>query len=113
MQREDETMVIRHIAGDEENVLVVIKCVSCDKVHEVKAPVAGLIARENGALIQVAFPRMSAGERELFVSGICDDCFPKAPEEDDEDEEDADPAAELNADEIEGDKMDDDPSNWY
>ena len=128
-------MVIRHIAGDEENVLVVIKCVSCNKVHEVKAPVAGLIARENGALIQVAFPRMSAGERELFVSGICDDCFPKAPEEEDEEDADADertlmerlndaeeerqnrcasdPAAELNADEIEGDKLGDDPSNWY
>lgn len=123
------------LAGDEKNVLVIIKCVSCGKIHEVKAPVAGLIARENGALIQVAFPKMSAGERELFVSGICDDCFPKedgVPYADDADADErtlmdrlndaeeerqnrcsSDPAAELNADEIEGDKLGDDPSNWY
>lgn len=100
-------MGIRTIAGDSENVIIEGACISCGKEWTVKAPMAGVIARQNGALIQVAFPKMSAGERELFVSGICDDCFPK------EEEEDADPAAELNADEIEGDKLGDDPSNWY
>ena len=82
-------MVIRRIDGDDENVVIEGACVSCRKPWEVKAPLAGVIARQNGALIQVAFPKMSAAERELFVSGICDDCFPKAPDED-EDADDCD-----------------------
>lgn len=123
-------MVIRTIAGDSKNVIIEGTCVSCGKDWSVKAPLAGVIARQNGALIQVAFPNMPAAERELFVSGICDDCFPKEEEEDaDEEDADANPyknedfktgrgfapkaAEELNADEIEGDKLGDDPSNWY
>ena len=110
-------MVVRTIAGDSENVIIEGACISCGKEWTVKAPMAGVIARQNGALIQVAFPKMSADERELFVSDICDDCFPKFPKLGDdpsnwEEEEDADPAAELNADEIEGDKLGDDPSNY-
>lgn len=76
----------KSIPGDTKNVIVEIQCVSCRKIVEVKAPIAGLKARENGALIQNAFPYMSASEREMFISQICDDCFPK--EDFDEDFED-------------------------
>ena len=84
-------MFIRRIDGDADNVLVQGNCVACGKSWEVKAPMAGVIARQNGALVQVAFPNMPAAERELFVSGICDGCFPKAPEDED-DEFDCDDA---------------------
>jgi hypothetical protein len=28
-----------------------------------------------GALVQDAFPELKEGERELFISGVCNDCF--------------------------------------
>ena len=31
----------------------------------------------NGKLIQNCFPYLTAGERELIISGICDTCFNK------------------------------------
>lgn len=68
------------IPGDSKNVIVEIQCVSCRKTVEIKAPIAGIKARENGALIQNAFPFMSASDREMFISQICDECFPKEPD---------------------------------
>jgi hypothetical protein len=73
-------MSFKAIPGDDKNVIVEIQCMSCRKTIEIKAPVAGIKARENGALIQNAFPYMSVNDREMFISQICDDCFPKEPD---------------------------------
>jgi hypothetical protein len=82
-------MSFKAIPGDDKNVIVEIVCVSCRKPVEIKAPIAGIKARENGAFIQDAFPFMPAKDREMFISQICDECFPKEPDfdEDFEDEE--------------------------
>ena len=37
---------------------------------------------EDGELIQDAMPYLSAGERELLISGVCGKCFDKMFEED-------------------------------
>jgi len=121
------------VSSDAVISTVAIQCPFCGKTSLLKVSNAGLRARMAGALIQVAFPAMPVADRELFVSGICKDCFPKEePEEEDADADErtlmerlndaeeerqnrcaSDPAAELDADEVEGDKLDDDPSNWY
>ena len=38
-------------------------------------PVAGLKAWEDGELIQDALPNLTADQRELLISGTCDDCW--------------------------------------
>lgn len=79
------------IPGDSKNVIVEIQCIDCGKIVEIKAPIAGIKARENGAFIQDAFPFMPASDREMFISQICDDCFPKEPDFDEDVEEDSEP----------------------
>lgn len=109
------------VSSDAEHSTVAIKCPSCGNTSLLKVRNAGLLAREAGAMIQVAFPDLSAADREMFVSGICDGCFHEfddfdceyADECDEDDCEDcdgcdccdgcADPAGELGQDEIAGD----------
>ena len=70
--------VIRQ-SGDD--VILVRKCPMCGK--EVRRAVnakmfdEGCYAREHGALIQRAFPEpyFSDSDRELIITGICDDCW--------------------------------------
>ena len=40
-----------------------------------------------GELVQIAFPYLSAEERETLISGICPKCWDETFGEDDEDEE--------------------------
>ena len=49
-------------------------CRICSQQQEVIAPVAGLMAWEEGAFIQDAMPELSAGDREMLISQTCDDC---------------------------------------
>lgn len=64
-------------------------CVSCG--HVTKADVQGpdLFQYRQGAMAQVAFPYLSATQREaLFISGICGFCWDNLfPAEDDESED--------------------------
>ena len=50
-------------------------CVRCGVTHTVMADAIDVAHWEQGALIQEALPYLSAGERELFISGICGACF--------------------------------------
>ena len=50
-------------------------CRICSQQQEVIAPVAGLMAWEEGAFIQDAMPELSAGDREMLISQTCDDCW--------------------------------------
>jgi hypothetical protein len=53
-----------------------IKCEFCRSLYPVQAP-ASEWARwySERPLVQNCFPNMPAGQRELLVSGTCDDCW--------------------------------------
>ena len=60
-----------------KDVCVVTTCPFCGHSHEVEVNEADYWDWEDGALVQDAFPYLSADERELLVSGICPDCWAK------------------------------------
>jgi hypothetical protein len=62
-------------------------CPSCGKETKLVVPISGLLARSEGAFIQTAFPTLNADDRELFVSGLCRDCFPKEFDEEEFEDE--------------------------
>lgn len=45
-------------------------CVVTGEEYEVVVPAEGLFRYRQGALIQDAFPEMSAGDREFLISGL-------------------------------------------
>ena len=47
----------------------------CDTVHDLTVNVEGFVNWQSGKLIQDALPELSAGERELLISGTCDECW--------------------------------------
>lgn len=51
------------------------KCPFCGKVSEITCSEDGYKAWRNGTLAQEALPELSASEREVLISGICDDCW--------------------------------------
>lgn len=62
------------IVGD--NVVFFGNCVKCNKKWEVKLTTKQHDDYEvKGMHIQEVAPCLSAGERELLISGICDPCF--------------------------------------
>lgn len=52
-----------------------ISCVKCGKMFDLKIRQGDYIAWCEGKLIQEAMPYLSKGERELLLSGYCNDCF--------------------------------------
>ena len=52
-----------------------VKCHHCDEEYSIEVSVEGYEKWENGELIQKALPELSSGERELLISGTCDDCW--------------------------------------
>ena len=51
------------------------KCHECQEVVELQVRKTDFIAYQNGDFVQDAFPYLSAGDRELLISGICSTCF--------------------------------------
>ena len=71
-----------------------ILCRMCQEPQTLQLSIAGLKAREEGALVQDAFPELTAGEREMLISQTCDNCWKKLfgePEEDTDDDNSEDP----------------------
>ena len=70
------------------------RCPFCGKKVEVEVEESQYIAWLNGALVQDAFPTMSATNREILLTGMCPKCqdmiFSSGDEHDDEDWEDSD-----------------------
>lgn len=64
-----------------------VRCVHCNQTFTIQAYARDVQSWCDGALIQNAMPYLSAPERELLISGTCDDCW-KAIFGDDEDFED-------------------------
>ena len=58
-----------------KKMIVEVACCICNKDHSIKVPLAGHAQWMDGELIQDALPELSSGERELLISGTCDDCW--------------------------------------
>lgn len=58
-------------------------CVLCGKQHEFMLRREGYEAWQTDTKIQDALPELSAADREILISGTCDECFDKLfpPEE--------------------------------
>ena len=67
-------------------VCVITRCPFCGRGHEVEVNESDYWDWDDGVHVQDAFPYLSAGEREMLVSGICPDCWDKMfGQEEDED----------------------------
>ena len=53
---------------------VTVKCPFCGAETVISVPIEGIKKYKDGALIQNAFPNMTAEEREVLISGICFKC---------------------------------------
>jgi hypothetical protein len=65
-------------------ITLVGSCRICKTEHKMQAKAKDVDSYRNGAHVQDAFPYLSAGERELLISGICGTCFDKILSEDDD-----------------------------
>ena len=56
-------------------VTIVTCCPFCGRGNEVEVNEMDYLDWSDGELAQVAFPYLSADEREMLISGICPDCW--------------------------------------
>ena len=63
------TFSIKHFNGLENKVIISVRDV-LGHVHELTVDAEGLAAWQLGMHIQVALPNLTAGERELLITGI-------------------------------------------
>ena len=61
------------------NITITKTCPFCGKPHSITVDrneyYSGMTAREHGALIQDAFPNFTPSQREMLMTGICDECW--------------------------------------
>lgn len=77
-------------------ITVETRCPFCGQFHYVEVGERDFYAWQDGELVQVAFPYLSADDREMLISGICPTCWDKMfSSEEDEDEEDFDEPDDL------------------
>ena len=60
-----------------KEVCVVTRCPFCGRGNEVEVNESDYWDWNDGELVQVAFPYLSADEREMLISGICPTCWNK------------------------------------
>ena len=60
-----------------KEVCVVTQCPLCGRANEVEVNESDYWDWSDGVLAQVAFPYLSAPEREMLISGICPTCWGK------------------------------------
>lgn len=74
----DKTFIRQTHCSDGTTVLEIL-CPWCGKTSKLKLSTTtwldGLTAYKNGVLVQHAWPTLSPDERELLVSGICNECW--------------------------------------
>ena len=58
-----------------KEVTIVTVCPICNRINEITVREADVLLWNAGALVQDAFPYLSADEREMLISGICPDCW--------------------------------------
>lgn len=69
------------------------RCMMCGRRAVLEVPVEGLRRWQAGELVQVAFPGLDQGQRELLISGTHDHCWQamwnlSAIEDEEDDDED-------------------------
>ena len=69
-----------------EVCIVTRPCHFCGHSHEVEVNDMDYLDWQDGELVQNAFPYLSAGEREMLVSGICPTCWDKMFKTDDDED---------------------------
>ena len=62
---------------NKKEVCVVTRCPFCGRGNEVEVNENDYWDWQDGELVQVAFPYLSANEREMLISGICPTCWEK------------------------------------
>ena len=58
-----------------KEVTIVTRCPFCGRANEVAVNEEDYFDWDDGVLAQVAFPYLSADEREMLISGICPTCW--------------------------------------
>ena len=68
------------------NMLIIIKqngrvqmnrsCPSCKAIQKVNVSSQEYAFWKEGKSVQKAFPQLTPAEREIFVTGMCEDCWP-------------------------------------
>lgn len=67
---------ILHIKRGERTMLEMhIKCKLCKRDYSLLMPVEAYVQWTQGTPIQDALRMLSPGERELLISGVCEECF--------------------------------------
>lgn len=56
------------------NMIITNTCPFCGRESEVAVTMEGWSKYVNGFSVQTAFPKLSATEREIIISGICPKC---------------------------------------
>lgn len=59
----------------DSKVAVFTTCCVCGKEHETVVDYNAFRTWYQGALIQNVFPDLNPAEREILISGTCDECF--------------------------------------
>lgn len=54
---------------------VTVTCIMCKKEITFEVKESDFQDWRGGKFVQDAFPYLSEGQRELLISGVCDDCF--------------------------------------
>lgn len=67
-----------------KEVCVVTQCPFCGRGNEVEVNEADYWDWDDGMMVQAAFPYLSAGEREMLITGICPTCWNKMFDDDGE-----------------------------
>ena len=67
---------------------VVTCCPFCGKAHEIAVIEMDYLDWQDGKLAQDAFPYLSASDREMLITGICEDCWNGMFVTDEEEEKD-------------------------
>ncbi len=57
-------------------IIITRDCPFCGKTQRVSVSKEAFDKWNQGALIQNALPTLTDAEREILISGMCDDCFP-------------------------------------
>lgn len=70
---------MNNVATTARDYVIPVVCPICRKEHEIAVRYEDYIlyTLPNRPLIQDIFPYLTASEREMLVSGVCDDCWHK------------------------------------
>ncbi len=68
------------IATNDKTVTIENTCPFCKKSRTLQVAKEAFNNWSTGMAIQRAMPNASADDREFFITGMCNDCFPKDPD---------------------------------